>query len=538
MALFATSMWAETTETITVVSNGSSTSSAPLKDKSNSASGTTLTGCTVSIEWTANTSSSISSKYYAQIGDNSSAVDNNYFKVSVNSGYKINSIKFYLSNNQSSDKDTDYGILAWDDDLTPALTNPSYAATGAVFTTKKGTIKEQIETFTSLEGVQVNDVRMYRKISGVTYGGKTNQAYGAKGVTLYIQKVDVTVEELPVCPSGLTISGAYHTYAVGEEIELTASLTAGNGTITYQWYKGGTEESNKLIGKTSSTLNIASCVDGDAGDYYCVASKTDCGSAVNAQAYAISVQETVDKYTVVYKDGDDELDSEIVIVGEHPVGIEEPTKNYFSFASWQQSGSDIDLEDVSGTKDAEITLTVRWAPKYATTADFAAVVTAGTTASNPIATFLANHNMYAAGLSSSLWETSTGKSGYVGYKLKDEGAVVSFQVQGGKQVTITLGSVGAKVTLSKGGVTSEIPASSGNDAETVVPAFVPAADMIVSLTTSSTSTVTLKKIAIENSATALDNTADELKAVKRIENGQLVIEKNGVRYNAQGQIVR
>lgn len=42
----------------------------------------------------------------------------------------------------------------------------------------------------------------------------------------------------------------------------------------------------------------------------------------------------------------------------------------------------------------------------------------------------------------------------------------------------------------------------------------------------------------EKSATALDNTDVNTKAVKRLENGMLVIEKNGVRYNAQGQIVR
>ena len=38
--------------------------------------------------------------------------------------------------------------------------------------------------------------------------------------------------------------------------------------------------------------------------------------------------------------------------------------------------------------------------------------------------------------------------------------------------------------------------------------------------------------------TALDNTEAGVKAVKRLENGMLVIEKNGVRYNAQGQIIR
>ena len=37
---------------------------------------------------------------------------------------------------------------------------------------------------------------------------------------------------------------------------------------------------------------------------------------------------------------------------------------------------------------------------------------------------------------------------------------------------------------------------------------------------------------------AIDNTVVEGKAVKRIVNGQLVIEKNGVIYNAQGAMVR
>ena len=39
-------------------------------------------------------------------------------------------------------------------------------------------------------------------------------------------------------------------------------------------------------------------------------------------------------------------------------------------------------------------------------------------------------------------------------------------------------------------------------------------------------------------ATGMDNTNDAVKAVKRIVNGQLVIEKNGVLYNAQGAVVK
>ena len=42
----------------------------------------------------------------------------------------------------------------------------------------------------------------------------------------------------------------------------------------------------------------------------------------------------------------------------------------------------------------------------------------------------------------------------------------------------------------------------------------------------------------EQTATGIDNTNDVIKSEKRIENGQLIIIKNGVRYNAQGQIVK
>jgi hypothetical protein len=40
------------------------------------------------------------------------------------------------------------------------------------------------------------------------------------------------------------------------------------------------------------------------------------------------------------------------------------------------------------------------------------------------------------------------------------------------------------------------------------------------------------------SATAIDNAEAEVKAIKRFENGVLIIEKNGVKYNAQGAVVR
>ena len=51
-------------------------------------------------------------------------------------------------------------------------------------------------------------------------------------------------------------------------------------------------------------------------------------------------------------------------------------------------------------------------------------------------------------------------------------------------------------------------------------------------------TVAVEVVAVFADATGVDNTADEAKAIKRIENGMLIIEKNGVRYNAQGQVIK
>ncbi|MBQ9203300.1 MAG: InlB B-repeat-containing protein [Prevotella sp.] len=180
-----------------------------------------------------------------------------------------------------------------------------------------------------------------------------------------------------------------------------------------------------------------------------------------------------------------------------------PTKDFYTFDGW--------LSSANGTKyaagasytmtDENTTFTAQWkAPQYASSLDFAAITTAGTTGANPIATFLASGNMIATGLSSSAWETSTAKSGFIGYKLKDKGATVKFLVKAGYDVTITLGSVGADATLKKGDESTTISTASGDAAETVIPTFTPVEDMVVSLTTSSTATVTLKSIVIEKAA--------------------------------------
>ncbi len=68
-------------------------------------------------------------------------------------------------------------------------------------------------------------------------------------------------------PFKVCVSGTWLAFS-GETITLTATSA---GATNFQWYKGGTEESNKISGATSATYTKASCTCADAGNYYCKA---------------------------------------------------------------------------------------------------------------------------------------------------------------------------------------------------------------------------------------------------------------------------
>lgn len=68
-------------------------------------------------------------------------------------------------------------------------------------------------------------------------------------------------------PKDVCVSGTWLAFS-GETITLTATSAV---ATNFQWYKGGTEESNKITGATSATYTKASCTCADAGNYYCKA---------------------------------------------------------------------------------------------------------------------------------------------------------------------------------------------------------------------------------------------------------------------------
>lgn len=156
-------------------------------------------------------------------------------------------------------------------------TSPVTSLTETIAT--KGTSVSKTYTVTASDGIQGQNKFSIKRVD-------SNFSLGGVSVTRSSGGGD------PVCPETLTISSkdSKTAFTEGEKVELTASLAKGNGDITYQWYKGGTAEVNKLTGKTAAKLEIASCTTADEGSYYCVASKTSCSDAVNSSAFSITVE--------------------------------------------------------------------------------------------------------------------------------------------------------------------------------------------------------------------------------------------------------
>ena len=68
-------------------------------------------------------------------------------------------------------------------------------------------------------------------------------------------------------PFKVCVSGSWLRFT-GETISLTATSA---GATHFQWYKGGTDESNKIEGATSATYTKTNCTHADADSYYCKA---------------------------------------------------------------------------------------------------------------------------------------------------------------------------------------------------------------------------------------------------------------------------
>ena len=83
-------------------------------------------------------------------------------------------------------------------------------------------------------------------------------------------------------PLSICVSGSWLCFA-GEQLVLTATST---GATHYQWYKGGTAESNKIAGATTATYINDNFAYEDAGDYYCKSQMGD-GTELTSSKFTV-----------------------------------------------------------------------------------------------------------------------------------------------------------------------------------------------------------------------------------------------------------
>ena len=132
---------------------------------------------------------------------------------------------------------------------------------------------------------------------------------------------------------------------------------------------------------------------------------------------------------------------------------------------------------------------------------------------------------------------------YLGLKLKKQGAFMALWLKQGSTVRVKFGKVSNTVIGSISGETEELtPEFLANPLEFTAPV-----DCYMMLTTTADNTVVIKQIMIDEpiaevtlpaSTTGVENTAANAKAIKRIENGQVVIINNGQSINVLGQSIR
>ncbi len=132
---------------------------------------------------------------------------------------------------------------------------------------------------------------------------------------------------------------------------------------------------------------------------------------------------------------------------------------------------------------------------------------------------------------------------YLGLKLKKQGARVACWVKAGDKIAVKFGAIKDAVTIGVNGEYNELEATDyGTSIDRTAEK-----DEYLEIITKSDKTIVIKQIMINEDIaevtlpgeeTAISNTAVDTKAVKRVVNGQVIIEKNGKFYDLLGAEVK
>ena len=283
----------------------------------------------------------------------------------------------------------------------------------------------------------------------------------------------------------------------------TVTYAAGDGTATGDAPTQVDKAEGETFEVAANTFAVASkdfdkwndgTTDYAPGDTYTVGTEN---VVLTAQWKA-----AVDKYTVIFKDGETTLDTKLVEVGSYPsdAGIDK-TKPLFAFAAWQLSGSDIALDDASWASvaaNAEVTLTARWAKAYASNIDFEAFIDAEGT-SGDWGAELAAKNYAISSITSVTLDAPSGKPADKGLKIKNSGTYISFNVNAGKLVILKTGVLsGAEISKDGGTNYTALTSASGSTGTSVISYHYNAAEAEYRIRTTTNSYNIIQAITIQD----------------------------------------
>ena len=155
--------------------------------------------------------------------------------------------------------------------LTVSATRPDGGTLG--YQWKRGTASVGTNSATlTLNPVALTDAGIYTVVVTNTLNGTTAQTTSANAV--------ITVNALPVIPT-ISLHPLTQSVAEGNNLTLSVTATASNGTLSYQWKKDGTN-----IGTNSNSLAFTPITLADAGSYTVVVTNSLNGQTATATSNA------------------------------------------------------------------------------------------------------------------------------------------------------------------------------------------------------------------------------------------------------------
>ena len=368
---------------------------------------------------------------------------------------------------------------------------------------------------------------------------------------------DVTLGESPVITTQPTAS-----QSVAVKTALSLSVESSTDGVSYQWYSNTsatTEGATKLTGKNEATLNIKAASTETTTYYYCIISKD--GMCDSASDYAEVVtklgckDETMATSTITGAKTDNHSGCTTVVNLNNTDGkLGDGSYFEMSLTGGFKAGDVVTVREkandyesgklymVYGTHDSYSGYQVQNGPTNGNTANVEFVIPSNMatiaflrTTSTDAGDKTQNHELKSVTVTREVcylddapisWVLNTVEVTELTIYLDQAYTLPTLSNE--EDLAITFESTNeSTATITDAGVCTVV----GTGSTTISAAFAGNEDY-------KATEVSYALTVVAKYPTGINDVENEVKAIKRIENGMLIIEKNGVRYNVTGQVIK